>query len=195
MVRCLQDKHAATQGHCAAMKFLRAQNASWPTQFHEVAVVLPGFPGNVDMRFNCWPVASVALALANGFSWADYTGGCQDLAAQLYSCTAEARYGVHSDVTCDAQCARKNAHLVNELVHAHGCPCICGTAPAVAAAPVAAPVVSPVIAAAVALLLAGVADEPAAAQDAVVAAAEADGDAGNLVGAINLQDLLDAELE
>jgi hypothetical protein len=95
---------------------------------------------------------------------------------------------VHSDVTCDAQCARKNAHLVNELVHAHGCPCICGTAPA-AVAPAVAVVAAPVAAVAQDVVVA------AAAEDAVAAAAEADGDAGNLVGAMNLQDLLDAELE
>jgi hypothetical protein len=116
-------------------------------------------------------------ALANGFSWADYTGGCQDLAAQLYSCTAEARYGVHSDVTCDAHCARKNAHLVDELVHAYGCPCTCNAAAAAAVAPVAAPVAAPVVAAPVAAVAQDVV-VAAAAEDA--AAAEADGDAANL---------------
>jgi Ankyrin repeats (3 copies) len=186
---------AAAQGHCAAMKFLRAQNASWPTQFHEVAAVdMPGLPGNVDMRYSCWPVASVALALENGFQWAQYTGECRDLTPQLYGCTAEARYGVHSDVTCDAMCARKNANLVFELVHAHGCPCTCGTAPAVAAlaaaaAPAAAPVAAPVPAP---MALAAVADEPEAAAAAV---AGADGDAGHPIAVVNFQDLLDAELE
>jgi Ankyrin repeats (3 copies) len=165
---------AAAHGNCAAIKFLRVQNARWPTQLHEVAAVsLDVNTGNIEeLKQRCWPVASVALALADGFSWAYYNGDCQDLAPHLYDCTAEARGGVHSDVNCDAKCARKNAHQVFELVHVHGCPCTCGAAAAAAVA-------DPPVAAAALDWAQAVAAAAAAEEEAAAAAAVADFDAAN----------------
>jgi hypothetical protein len=93
---------AASLDRRAAMQWLTAHGADWPTSF------------SVEIGHNaiklkvCWCLAAVQWALASGSGWLDWK--CEDYAADQYGATI-----------CGYE-----ATILLEWAHANGCPCTCG---------------------------------------------------------------------
>jgi hypothetical protein len=94
--------HAAWCNKLAAVKWLKAQGASWPTKFTD------HYTGGTTTVHECWSLSAVQWAVASGSGWLDWR--CDDY--------AEAKY-TEPD-------AKQHAVAVLHWAHANGCPCTCG---------------------------------------------------------------------
>jgi hypothetical protein len=107
-------------------KWLRDIGAAWPDSFYRTA------SEHIRGVNECWSVAAVQWALADGCSWGDWQ--CSKLMPELYTCRAsyDSRYRdgklVYNEQQCECpgeRCMKRNAIELFKWAHENGCPCTC----------------------------------------------------------------------